>query len=323
LRTSGRWYKIRAARDDDMPFLADFHTHLFSRTLFEALASASPLHGTNDERLERATRTLGIALPDPDDGEHLGLWLEEMERHGISHMVSFASAPEENAVVAALAPTVRGRVSFFAYCDPRAPKAAAELGQLLEKEAVRGALFFPALHHYDLSGPEAAAVFAVLEAHGAPALVHCGVLRIPLRERLALPRQIDLNRANPLSLVRPADRFPGVPFVVPHFGGGFLRETLMAGAQCQNVHVDTSSSHAWLATNPARLSLADVFERALSVFGPERILFGTDSSVFPRGWRRDLLLAQREALGACGVRDEARARILGMNAAHMLRLRSA
>jgi predicted TIM-barrel fold metal-dependent hydrolase len=303
-----------------MPFLADFHTHLFSNSLFEALAKASPLHGTSAARLERATRTLGITLPSADDGEHLARWLGEMERHGLSHMVSFASAPEENAVVEMLAPSAKGRITFFAFCDPRKPEALAELGRMLEQGSVHGALFFPAMHHYDLSGPEASEAFSMLDAHSAPAIVHCGLLKIPLRERLALPRQIDFTRANPLNLIRTADRFPGMPFIVPHFGAGFLRETLLAGAQCGNIYVDTSSSHSWLATSPARLSLADVFERALSVFGPERILFGTDSSVFPRGWRRDLLLAQREALGACGVRDETRARILGMNAAQLLRL---
>jgi predicted TIM-barrel fold metal-dependent hydrolase len=303
-----------------MPFLADFHTHLFSRSLFEALGAASPLRGTPAERLERVTRTLGVALPSADAGEHLARWLDEMERHGVSHLVSFASAPEEHAVVSELAPRARDRVSFFAFADPRRAQAADELHRLLELGSVRGALFFPALHHYRLSSPEAAALFEVLDAHGAPAIVHCGLLKMPLRERLGLSLAVDLEFANPLHLVVPAERFPRVPFVVPHFGGGFLRETLLAGAQCANLYVDTSSSNAWLATQPAKLSLADVFERALGVFGPERILFGTDSSSFPRGWRRDILLAQREALGACGVREEDRARILGMNAAQLLRV---
>jgi uncharacterized protein len=303
-----------------MAFLADFHSHLFSRTLFEALGQASPLRGTPAERIERVTRSLGLALPSADDEEHLARWLDEMERHGVSHLVSFASAPEELAVVERLAPRAQGRISFFAFADPRRNGAAAELARLLEQGSVRGALFFPALHHYRIDGPEAAAMFEVLDAHGAPAVVHCGLLKIPLRERFGLPRQVDLGCANPLDLIGPAERFGRVVFVIPHIGAGFLRETLMAGAQCANIMVDTSSSHAWIATQPARLSLADVFERALSVFGPERILFGTDSSTFPRGWRRDLLLAQREALGACGVREEDRARILGMNAAQILHL---
>jgi len=305
-----------------MPFLADFHTHLFSRALFEALAATSPMRGTPAERTERATRALGIALPSADSGEHLARWLDEMDRHGVSHMVSFASAPEETAVLEELAPRARGRITFFAYADPRRDGAPAEIARLLEQGVVRGALFFPALHHYRVDGPEAAAIFEVLDAHGAPAVVHCGLLKIPLRERYGLPRRVDLAFANPLTLIPAAERFGSVPFVVPHFGAGFLRETLLAGAQCGNVYVDTSSSQAWLATDPARPTLADVFERALAVFGPERILFGTDSSVFPRGWRRDLLLAQREALGACGVREEDRARILGLNAAQILRVQA-
>lgn len=303
-----------------MAFLADFHSHFFSRRLFEALAEASPLRGQPSERLERVTRALDVSLPSADHDEHLARWLDEMERHGVAHMVSFASAPEEMAVIEELAPRTQGRISFFAFADPRETNAAAELDRLLQQGRIRGALFLPALHRYSLRGPEAGALFEVLDAHGAPAVVHCGLLRIPLRERFDLPSRIDLAFANPLELVVPAERFPHVPFVIPHFGAGFLRETLMAGAQCANIHVDTSSSHSWLATEPARLSLADVFERALAVFGPERILFGTDSSVFPRGWRRDLWLAQREALGACGVNEEGRARILGMNAALLLRL---
>jgi predicted TIM-barrel fold metal-dependent hydrolase len=305
-----------------MTFLADFHTHLFSRELFNALAAASPLRGTVHERLERVTRSLGLALPAADAGEHLSRWLDEMERHGVSHVVSFASAPEEHAVIEELAARARERLTFFAYADPRRPGAAEELQRLLRTGAVRGALFFPGLHAYRIGGPEVAELFAVLDEHGAPAVVHCGILRMPLRERFGLPRHLDVRAADPLALVGPADRFPSVPFVIPHFGAGFLRETLMAGAQCPNVYVDTSSSQGWLACEPARLTLPDVFERALAVFGPERILFGTDSCTFPRGWRRDILLAQREALGACGVSEEGRARILGMNAAQLLRVHS-
>jgi len=95
----------------------------------------------------------------------------------------------------------------------------------------------------------------------------------------------------------------------------------MAGAQCGNVYVDTSSSHSWLATEPNGLELADVFERALAVFGAERILFGTDSSLFPARWRRDLLLAQREALApaACARRSRADP---GPERGQLLRLRA-
>jgi hypothetical protein len=303
-----------------MATLVDFHAHFYSRTVFEVLAAASPLKGTSAERLERVTRSLGLDLPSPDPAQHLARWLEEMEHHGVGHMVLFASVPEEAAVLASLAAQVRGRISPFALVDPLKRDAARHLAVQLEEQGFRGALFFPAQQRYRLDGPECQAVFEVLAACEAPAVVHCGLLRMPLRERFGLPRCWDPACADPLALAIAADRHPALPFVIPHFGAGFLGETLLLGAQCPNVYVDTSSSNSWLATQPARLSLADVFERVLGVFGPERVLFGTDSSTFPRGWRREVLLAQREALGACGVHEEDQARIFGLNASRLLRL---
>ena len=121
-------------------------------------------------------------------------------------------------------------------------------------------------------------------------------------------------------MIPTADAHPKVRFVIPHFGAGFFRETLIAGAQCSNIYVDTSSSNSWTAVLPERITLGDIFERALGVFGPKRILFGTDSSVFPRGWRHDILRDQREALGACGLGESDREWLLGRNAQELLGL---
>lgn len=303
-----------------MPALIDFHTHFFSRTLFDVLAASSPLQGSPAEKIERVARSLGIEVPARDSLEHMGRWLGELDLHGVAHAVSFASVPEEIPVLATAARELRPRITPFAIVDPTRPGAAKKLAGLLADGLFRGALFFPALHGYELDGSEADEAFAVLGEHGAAAIVHCGLLKVPLRERFGLPEGYDIACANPLALVPAADRHPEVSFVVPHFGSGMFRETLIAGAQCPNVLVDTSSSNAWIKTEPVKLALADVFERALGVFGPERILFGTDSSTFPRGWRRDLLLVQREALGACGVREEDQAKILGGNAARILKV---
>jgi predicted TIM-barrel fold metal-dependent hydrolase len=212
-----------------------------------------------------------------------------------------------------------GRLSPFAAVDPVAPEAAERVEDWLER-GMKGVVLFPALHGYRVDGPQAARVLGVLARHEALAVVHCGLLQVPLRERFGLPRGTDLTLADPLHLVPAASAHPRVRFVVPHFGAGFFRETLMLGKQCGNVLVDTSSSNGWLATQPAPLSLADVFERTLRVFGPERILFGTDSSVFPRGWRHDILTAQREALGANGLSELDRRQILHGNAVRVLRL---
>jgi predicted TIM-barrel fold metal-dependent hydrolase len=66
------------------------------------------------------------------------------------------------------------------------------------------------------------------------------------------------------------------------------------------------------------MTMTQVFERALSVCGPERLLFGTDSSFFPRGWNAAVFDDQVLAMAAVGV-DEPGARvILGGNLERLL-----
>ena len=56
-----------------------------------------------------------------------------------------------------------------------------------------------------------------------------------------------------------------------------------------------------------------MFRQALAVVGPSRLLFGTDSSFFPRGWRRVIVGAQRAILDELGIETEAQAKIFGGN----------
>jgi predicted TIM-barrel fold metal-dependent hydrolase len=57
----------------------------------------------------------------------------------------------------------------------------------------------------------------------------------------------------------------------------------------------------------------DVFKRALEVAGPDRVMFGTDSSFFPRGWNRAVYDAQVSALDAAGVDEKVRHQIFTDN----------
>jgi predicted TIM-barrel fold metal-dependent hydrolase len=100
--------------------------------------------------------------------------------------------------------------------------------------------------------------------------------------------------------------------VIPHFGAGPLHETLMAAVSAPNIHLDTSSSNAWVKFHPG-LALRDVFAAALDSIGPSRILFGTDSSFFPRGWHAGVYQSQLALLEDLGVDLEDRQRIFGGN----------
>jgi predicted TIM-barrel fold metal-dependent hydrolase len=284
---------------------------------YETLAAQSPKPGTPEERIARAAREGGFEVPDADLGAHVRRVLADLDRHGVERSVAFASVPEEADAVAEAARIAGGRLVPVAVVNPRAPGAEGRVRALLSAKGFRGILLFPALHHYRLSGPELAALLPAVADARAVVYAQCGALRVPARDLFGLPSAIDPSFANPLDLVPVAGDFPSVPFVVPHFGAGMLRETLLAGAQRENVLVDTSSSNAWIAHDPAGTSLDDVFRRATAVLGPERVLFGTDSGGFPRGFRRDLLDAQRAAAAEAGLSAEAADLVFGGNAARL------
>jgi predicted TIM-barrel fold metal-dependent hydrolase len=98
--------------------------------------------------------------------------------------------------------------------------------------------------------------------------------------------------------------------VVPHFGAGFFREALMLADACPNVVLDTSSTNGWIRYHPG-LTLTEVFRTAMAVLGPDRLMFGTDSSFFPRGWNAPIYDAQRAILEQLGTEDGFRAAIFG------------
>jgi predicted TIM-barrel fold metal-dependent hydrolase len=146
--------------------------------------------------------------------------------------------------------------------------------------------------------------------------VHCGVLTVGVRKKLGLPSPFDMRFSNPLDLHAIALRYPQVNFVVPHFGAGHFREALMLADLCPNVYLDTSSSNSWMRYEG--LDLPAVFRRALEVAGPARLLFGTDSSFFPRGWNYEIFEQQTHALLELGISGSDARQILGEN---LLKLR--
>ena len=279
----------------------DFHMHFFARSFFEGLAGQVPGAKSVDETLAGLCEKTGIELPPADNQQHLARWLAEMERHDVEHMGAFASLPEEVPTLAAAAAASGGKLTPFALVNPKVEGCPARVRGLLAEKGFGGVLLFPAMHHFHVEGPVAASLFEVLDEYAATVFVHCGLLVVKLRDLLGLPRPQDLAFANPLSLIPAASAHPRVNFVIPHFGAGFFRETLMAGSMCPNIHVDTSSSNSWVATQVPELSLRDVFQRTLKVFGPERVIFGTDSNVFPAGWRAERRDEQREVLSDIGL----------------------
>lgn len=302
--------------------ITDAHTHFFSHTFFKTLLAQRPggPPATEGDEVASLIQGLGLEPPPPDPLALAERWIKEMDRQGVRQLVLMASLPTDWPAVARAIQAHPSRFAGYAMLDPKIPDAVSVAERLLGAEGFRGLCFFPALHRFHVYDPEAVKVIEVAKRHRAVVFCHFGILRIPIRERLGVPSPFDGTYAVPTDLHRPAADFPEVVFHVPHFGAGYFRELLILGVQCPNVVVDTSSSNNWIQQVGHPLDLTAVIRKTLDVFGPERILWGSDSGVLPRGWRRDLFDEQITCFKAAGCDHRALLAIFGKNARRLLRL---
>lgn len=288
----------------------DAHCHFFSSRFFVTLGSQTTPPLTDDAAVSIPER---LGWQPPGDPETLAdRWVSELDTHGVARAAVMASVPGDEPSVATAVRRHPKRLVGMTMVDPTAPDAGTRVPRALGADGLRCVCLFPAMHGYALDHDGVDRVFACAADAGAAVFIHCGVLTLGVRRKLGLATRVDIRLGDPLAIVPLTTRYPGVPVVIPHFGAGFLRETLMAADLCPNIHLDTSSSNAWLRYLPG-LTLADVFRQTLETLGPDRLLFGTDSSFFPRGWQQPVYDTQMSILDDLGIDDAARAQILGSN----------
>ena len=290
--------------------LCDAHCHFFSSRFLELLTKDLPGLPI-DGRAAAVTERLG--WDDPRSADELAdRWVAELDRAGVSRAALIASIPgDEESVAAAVRRHPARFVGFFMF-NPVPADASERLSRALDDMKLKGICLFPAMHRYRLDDERVGHAFESAAKHKAVVFAHCGVLSVGVRKKLGLPSPFDLRLGDPLTLSTIASAFPAVPVIIPHFGAGFFREALMAADQCANIHFDTSSSNGWIKYHPG-LTLDTVYRQALALVGPERLLFGTDSSFYPRGWQTPVFDAQTAALTAIGASDDVRAKILAGN----------
>jgi len=288
--------------------VADAHVHFFSHRFFASLAEQKGV------AVDRLAPLLNWQLPAEDPRQLADAWAHQLDQHGVAKASLIASVPGDGESVIAAVDRHPERFYGYMMVNPTAPAAVAQVEAALASGHVQGLCFFPAMHRYSIQDDRVSALLELLAARPrSVAFVHCGVLSVGVRKALGLPSLFDMKFSNPIDLHAVALRFSQLRFVVPHFGAGYLREALMLCDLCPNVSLDTSSSNSWMRYEEAHLDLRSVFRRALDVVGPQRLLFGTDSSFFPRGWNSAIFETQSKALYEIGVNEEVARLILHDN----------
>lgn len=238
-------------------------------------------------------------------------WSTEVERYGLEKIVFVTGGGNDT-----LAGVVRSnpqKFIGFAHHDPFQPDAAGELRRAVNELGLRGYKILAPSLRGALDDPALDPLWAEAEALQIPVLIHFGVLG----GGGGVAQHVNIN---PLILQTAAKGFPGINFVIPHFGCGYPRELLHLAWVCPNVSVDTSGNNEWVRWMPYPLTLHDLFRKFYETIGPERILFGTDSEWFPRGFANRYFETQWQACCEIGMDSEDLHRVFHDNAARLLKL---
>lgn len=302
--------RIAEAKPTQPGEVIDTHVHLFTVGLLEEMLEKMEnpperfKEGLKSRRWGKRNNILPSKTP-----EQMARWYVDRLKAAKVAKALVVSVMPDNQWTRDFIVAARGHVQALCNVDPRDPGAP----ELLEREMAagfRGVKLYPVNRGYQLSDPACRPFFEKANELKANLIIHYGVTVDPMG---------DLRNADPIDLSPVARDYPELQFVIAHFGAGWLDSVLRLGYQCKNVCVDTSGTNNWMDYYVPKMTLTEVFERALMALGPERVLFGTDSNTTApyRTWIRYM---QQRTIEEMGLSDSDRDLILRGNAARIFNL---
>jgi len=295
--------------DDGTPLATDIAAK--KQTGYSSGRSGASLHPWIDAekaRWEAAWRFPASVTVDREAGERL--WRAEVEKREYLKAVVFVTAGS-NDFASELVGRNPGAFYGYAHHDPLLPDAAARLEKAIKQQGLKGYKLLGPKIDKPLNDPSFNPLWEVAAAAGIPVLVHFGIMG----GAGGIANHVNIN---PIIIHDVAKRFPALPIVIPHFGCGYVFETLNLCWACPNVFVDTSGSNQWMRWMPYPVDLASLFRKYHDTIGASRIIFGTDSSWFPRGFTDAYLDIQVREMYDNGFDEDEVDQVLYRNIAGLL-----
>ena len=263
----------------------DAHAHYFGVNTMKSWAQRGRTMESFANRTKSRTDMTSIEIPD-ETWDTAQKWVDELDRYGIETM-SVMVGPEAYDEFKETMTRFPGRFVGWANINPAEEDAAKKVDQAAH-DGFKGIKLYPSswkdLKVYD---EPCYPVYEACKRNNMVVFLHFGI---------TIGGQADLRNGNPIDIQVPSRDFPELNFVIAHFGAGWFREVLLMQYQADNVYMDSSGSNSWMKYLPFDLDLKTIFRKAIQAGGSHKVLFGTDSTFFPRGWRYNVLEAQ---VGAC------------------------
>ena len=267
----------------------DSHVHFYSNSYFRFLVRQKTNRVDIGTELKNLATKGRIEIPGEDPILLAKRWIEIIDKWKIERVAIFSSIPgDEDSVVKAVQAFPTRFTGIFTI-DPNSNLLMSNAEKRLKQDKLRGILLCPSLYHIGVGDPWLDPLYKLCQETKALVFTQFGKITIKPRDYAGMQSFVNEEYSNPKDLIPIAKKYPGIRFIIPHFGGGRLDETLEVGKECPNVYVDSAGSNSWMADHPAKPDLRTVFQKALAAFGTGRNLFGSASGMFPRGYRYDIV----------------------------------
>lgn len=243
------------------------------------------------------------------------IWEDELDKNGIDHALFLPIGGQLSDLDEFLSQNPERFSGYVFLENPLTKSAVKDFKKWIKTGLFRGLKLYPPLQMFSAADERMFPIYETAAELGVPVLFHFGITQAPVS---------DYRYANPLDLQYPSKMFPEVKFLIAHFGAGFFREVLLLGFHSGNLYIDTSGTNNWRLFTPNAPPLSRIFKRTLEVYGPEKIVYGTDSAINDKtGYRTFVLKEQKKALSTLKVKKKERDLIMGGNAERLFGLNRA
>lgn len=277
--------------------IIDGHAHMFTVSILKDMSIN--LKKTTKEFTEAPKYTIK---------ENVDAWIAAMDKNKIDKTVFMATTPLNKDFISFINSSTR--FVGLAKIDPTKANAVMQFKKEL-KAGMKGAKLYATNDGFDVSSKKAYPFYKFCQKNNIPIVIHFGV---------TIGSTSNLTTGNPLLLSNVLKDFPELKFVIAHFGAGFFREVLMLKYKSNNLYVDTSGTNNWLAYQDNFLTLKDVFKKTVEVFSAKNIIFGSDTRIFPDGYREKILIQQVDILDELDLSKEDINNVMQNNAKHVFNI---
>ena len=225
-------------------FVIDAHCHIYPDKIAKrAVAGTDGFYGT--ESLCKGT---------------VSDLLEIGKKAGVDHFVvqSVATAPKQvhsiNEFIAKSVSESNGRLTGLGALHPDSEDMAGDIEKIIEL-GLNGVKLHPDIQRFAVDDPKCFEMYRICSEYKLPILMHTGDYRYDF--------------SNPDRVKCVLEMFPDLTVVGAHMGGWSVWDDAVKKlVNFKNLYVDCSSTFPFTSI--------DVAKRAISAYGPDRVLFGTD-----------------------------------------------